>query len=54
MTKDFLKRDTMMGYTAFDIGCGCVTHKHEKQLKQILKRKARRNAKKALDKQFGM
>ena len=52
MTKDFMKRDTMIGYTAYDIGCGCYTPKHERQLKKIFKRTARRNAKKALDKQF--
>jgi hypothetical protein len=54
MTKDFMTRDTMMSYTAYDIGCGCYTSKHERQFKKMFKRAARRNAKKALDKQFGM
>ena len=54
MTKDFMKRDTMIGYTAYDIGCDCYTPKHEHQLKKMFKRAARRKAKKVLDKQFGL
>lgn len=54
MTKDFMKRDTMIDYTAYDIGCDCYIPKHEHQLKKIFKRAARRKAKKVLDKQFGL
>lgn len=52
MTKDFMKRDTMIGYTVYDIGCSCYTPKYTHQLKKMFKRAARRNAKRALDKQF--
>ena len=52
MTKDYMKRDTMMVYTVYDLSCHCWTPKHEKFLRNIAKRKARRNAKQALDKQF--
>ena len=54
MTKDFMKRDTMMGYTAYDIGCASVRYRQQTQIKKMFKCAARRNAKKALDKQFGM
>ena len=54
MSKDFMKHNTMMDYTAYDIECGCYTPKHEHQFKKIFRRTARKNAKKALDKQFGM
>lgn len=50
MTKDYMKSATKMDFTAYDIGCGCYTPKHQTQLKKIFRRKARRNLKKALDK----
>jgi len=50
MTKDWMRSATMMDYTAFDIGCGCYTPKHEKELVKKFKRSARRIDKNSLKK----
>lgn len=50
MTKDYMKRATMMDFTAFDIKCGCYTPKHQGQLMKKIRRIARRNYKQSLAK----
>ena len=48
MSNDWMKRKTIVNYTAYDIGCGCYTAKHERQFKKMFKRAARRTDKTAL------
>ena len=50
MTKDWMRSATMMNYTAFDIGCGCYTSKHEGELKKKFRRAVRRTDKNSLKK----
>ena len=50
MTKDYMRSATMINYTAFDIGCGCYTPKHETELKKTFRRSARRIEKNSLKK----
>ena len=54
MTKDWMNRMTKMDYTAFDIGYVSFRRGQQTQIKKMIKRKARRNAKKMLDKQFNL
>lgn len=50
MTKDYMKKATMMNYTAFDIGYASFRRGSEQHLKKIAKRIARRNNKISLKK----
>ena len=48
MTKDYMKKATMMDFTAFDIKCGCYTPKHQRQLMKKIRRSARHNYRQSL------
>ena len=50
MTRDYMRRGTMMDWTAFDIGCGCYTPKHQAELKKRFRRSVRRTGKNSLKK----
>ena len=52
MTRDYFKRITTEGYTAEDIGYASFKRGHETQIKKMIKRRARRIDKLALNKQF--
>ena len=54
MTKDWMNRVSKVDYTAFDIGYAAFKRGEQRKLKKMIKRKARRTEKLALDKQFGM
>ena len=52
MTRDYFKRITTEGYTAEDIGYASFKRGREMQIKKMIKRRARRIDKLALNKQF--
>ena len=50
MTKDWMRKATMMDYTAFDIGIGCYRPCYQRQLVKKIRRAARRTEKNNLKK----
>ena len=45
MTKDYMKRNTYLDYTAFDIHYAAFKRGQERKLKKMIRRKVRRNDK---------
>ena len=54
MTKDWMNRVSKVDYDAFDIGYAAFRRGQQTKLKKMIKRKARRNAKLALNTHFGI
>lgn len=50
MTKDYMRRGTMMDWTAFDIGYAAFSRGNKRALKKMAKRKVRRIDKNSLKK----